>query len=277
MPPLVSVNIATFNSEKTLRDCLDSVKSQAYKDIEIIIMDSYSKDNTLEIAKSYGAKIVFAPTLATARKAGSDVSSGEYIFMVDSDQILDKDVVARCVKACEEEGFDGVTCFEKSLVLKGTFVEKVIAYDKEIFHSLHDDDPIKGTAIPRFFRASFFKRVDFLNNPPITFEHSIIHNEIVKMGAKIKFIDAYIYHHETPTVKDVFKKFRRYGFYYLPALKNNKALVLGHSLPRRTYFHPHAFGHPLLLVGLFFIYGVKGIATFVGILTYIFNKNYYKG
>ncbi|MFA5356590.1 MAG: glycosyltransferase, partial [Candidatus Omnitrophota bacterium] len=113
MDPLVSINIATYNSARTLVKCLDSVKTQSYKNIEIIIMDSHSKDKTLEIAKSYGAKIVFAPTLATARKAGSDASSGEYIMILDSDQVLEPDVIGRCVRACEDEGFDGVTLFER--------------------------------------------------------------------------------------------------------------------------------------------------------------------
>ena len=62
MSPLVSINIATYNSEKTLGKCLDSVRNQTYKNIEIIFMDSYSKDRALDIAKRYGAKIVFAPT-----------------------------------------------------------------------------------------------------------------------------------------------------------------------------------------------------------------------
>ena len=246
MTPLVSVNTATYNSEKTLEKCLRSVKEQSYKNIEIVIMDSQSRDRTLEIAKKFGAKIVFAPTLATARKAGADASKGEYIFILDSDQILEPDVVERCVKACEEEGFDGVTLFEKSLITKNTFVERVIAYDKDIFHSLQDDDPIKGTAIPRFFRASFFKRVEFEKNPPITFEHTIIHQKIVEMGAKIKFVDAYIWHHETTTIREVAKKFFRYGYYYIPAYKFNKQLAIHHSLPRRTYFHYKALRNPLL-------------------------------
>jgi glycosyltransferase involved in cell wall biosynthesis len=275
MDPLVSINIATYNSEKTLKNCLDSVKNQTYKNLEIIIMDSYSKDKTLDIAKSYGAKIVFASTLAQARQVGAYASRGDYILLLDSDQILDKNVIDMCANACQKDGYDGVTLFERSLITKNTFVERVISYDKDIFHSLHDDDPIYGTAIPRFFRSSLYKKIDFLNNPPITFEHSIIHNEIVKMGAKIKFIDAYIYHHETATSKDVFRKFRRYGFYYIPALKNHRRLVIGHSMPRRTYFHYKAFRHPLLLLGLFYLYFLKGIAAFVGILTYLVSKNYY--
>ena len=52
---LVSVTIPTYNSEKTLRKTLMSVKNQSYKNIEIIIIDSNSKDKTIEIAKKYGA------------------------------------------------------------------------------------------------------------------------------------------------------------------------------------------------------------------------------
>lgn len=276
MRPLVSINIATFNSEKTLVKCLDSVKRQTYQDIEIIIMDSYSKDNTLQIAKSYGAKIFFAASLALARKVGADASSGKYVFLLDSDQILEPNVIEEAVKACEEEGYDGVTFFEKSLITKNTFVERVIAYDKDIFHSLHDDDPIKGTAIPRFFRASYYKRIDFAKNPPITFEHTIIHDEIVKMGAKIKFINAYIWHHETTTARAVARKFFRYGYYYIPAYRFNKELAIHHSMPRRTYFHPKALRKPVLFLGLFYLYFVKAIAAFTGAVFYIFNKNFYK-
>jgi len=272
MAPLVSVNIATYNSQETLAKCLDSVKNQTYKNTEIIIMDSYSKDKTLDIARSYGAKIVFAPTLASARKAGVQLSRGDYIFVLDSDQILEPDVIEKCIEACEVEGFDGVTLFEKSLITKNSFVERVIAYDKEIFHSLHDDDPLKGTAIPRFFRTSFFKKVEFEKNPPITFEHTVIHYKIVQMGAKIKFVDAYIWHHETPTVRDVARKFFRYGYYYIPALKFNKELAIYHSMPRRTYFRYRAFKNPILFLGLFYLYFVKMIAAGCGAFSYLFSQ-----
>ncbi len=273
MEPLVSVNIATYNSGKTLTKCLESVKNQEYKNIEIVIMDSHSKDNTLSIAKFYGAKIVFAPTLATARQAGADASNGEYVFILDSDQILEANVIGECVKACEKEGYDGVTLFERSLITKNTFVERVIAYDKEIFHSLHDDDPIKGTAIPRFFRAKYFKEVEFEKNPPITFEHTIIHHKIVQMGARIKFVDAYIWHHETTTIGEVARKFFRYGYYYIPAYKFNKELAIRHSMPRRTYFHYKALKNPFLFVGLFYVYFVKAAAASLGACAYMLNIN----
>jgi len=240
--------------------------------MEIVVMDSHSSDNTLKIASNYGARIVFAKSLALARKAGSDTSCGEYIFILDSDQILEPNAIEECVSTCEKEGYDGVTLFEKSLVTKNTFVERVIAYDKKIFHSLHDDDPIRGTAIPRFFRSSFFKRVEFEKNPPITFEHTVIHHKIVAMGARIKFADVYIWHRETSTAGEVAKKFFRYGYYYIPAFEFNKQLVLHHSLPRRTYFNHRALEDPALFVGLFYLYFIKAFFAFLGAYSYLLNR-----
>jgi len=271
MDKLVSGNIATYNSAKTLKKCLESVRNQTYKNTEIIIMDSHSRDKTLDIARSYGARIVFADTLAKARKAGSDASRGDYIFILDSDQILEPNVIEECVKTCENEGYDGITLFEKSIITKNTFVERIIAYDKEIFHSLKDDHPVRGTAIPRFFRSSYFKRIDFEANPPVTFEHTFIHHKIVEMGAKIKFIDVYIWHHETTTIVEVARKFYRYGYYYIPALKFNREIAISHSLPRRTYFHYRALKNPLLFLGLFYLYCVKAGSAAVGAYAYLLS------
>lgn len=265
MEPLVSVIVPTYNSAGTLEECLGALKNQEYKNIEIIVTDSFSKDRTKKIASHYGTKILDAETLALARKKGVELSKGKYILFLDSDQIINPDTLSLSVKACEEEGFDGVTHFERSKISRNTFVERLINYDKWIFHSEEDDDPIYGTAEPRFFKADFVKRINFLDNPPITFELAIINLKMNQMGAKIKFIDAYIYHYETSTFRQVARKFFRYGFYYIPALKRFPNLVIHHSAPRRTYFSLRALRHPFLLLGLFVLYGVKGVATFCGI------------
>ena len=264
----VSINIPTYYSAKTLRETLESVKKQTYKDIEIIVIDSHSLDDTRLIAKEYGAKVFSADSLAEARELGVGVSTGEYIMLLDSDQEMERNVISRCVAMCENWDYDGVTLFEESKIVYNTYCERVIAYDKWLFHSLEDDDPVRGTAIPRFFRAKFLKKIDFSKNPPITFEHSMIHNEIVKMGANIRFVYAKIYHYETPTFRDAFRKFRRYGFFYMAAFRVDPTLVINHSMPRRAYFTRLAWSKPTLLAGLFWLYIVKGFATLAGVIDY---------
>ena len=63
--PLVSVIIPSKNSSKTLSICLDSIKNQDYENIEIIVVDNHSIDNTLEIAKRYTNTVyTFSPERA---------------------------------------------------------------------------------------------------------------------------------------------------------------------------------------------------------------------
>lgn len=269
MTPLVSVIVPTYNSSRTLTECLSALKEQNYKNIEVIITDSFSNDQTKEIAREFTDKIIDAESLALARKKGMELVKGKYILFLDSDQIINPNTIELSVKACEEEGYDGVTHFERSKIHSGTFVERLINYDKWIFHSEQDDDPIYGTAEPRFFKSEFVKKIDFLDNPPITFELAIINLKMNQLGAKIGFIDAYICHYETPTFQQVARKFYRYGFYYIPALKRFPNLVIHHSALRRTYFTSRALTQPFLLLGLFVLYGVKGVATFCGIVSYV--------
>jgi glycosyltransferase involved in cell wall biosynthesis len=54
---LVSVIIPTYNSSRTLEKCLESIKNQSYKNIEIIVVDNNSKDNTKEIALKFTDKV----------------------------------------------------------------------------------------------------------------------------------------------------------------------------------------------------------------------------
>jgi glycosyltransferase involved in cell wall biosynthesis len=271
MNPLVSVIVPTYNSARTLLECLNALKDQSYKNIEIIVTDSFSQDATKEISKRFTDKIIDAESLALARKRGVELAKGKYILFLDSDQIINPDTIEASVRTCEE-GYDGVTHFERSKIHKNTFVERLINYDKWIFHSEQDDDPIYGTAEPRFFKTELLRRIDFLDNPPITFELAIINLKMNRMGARIKFVNVYIYHYETSTFGEVARKFFRYGLYYIPALKRFPNLVIHHSVVRRTYFTLRALKHPFLLLGLFVLYAIKALATFYGVLLYTFKS-----
>lgn len=90
----VSIVIASYNSERTIGFCLESVRSQVYpKDkIEIIIADGNSRDNTRNIAKNYGAKIIpVDPKKQNAeynKSIGIQKAKGEIILMLDHDNIM---------------------------------------------------------------------------------------------------------------------------------------------------------------------------------------------
>lgn len=94
----VSVIIPTYNSEKYVEKCLQSVIVQTLREIEIIVVDNISSDRTIELAESFLSrsnrvyKIISNPKLGVSysRNIGLNTASGEYIYFLDSDDYLTK-------------------------------------------------------------------------------------------------------------------------------------------------------------------------------------------
>ena len=86
----ISVIIPARNEEKYIEFCINSVKSQNFKDYEIIVVDNGSTDKTSEIAKKLGAKVVFEPRvgLPRARETGRRAANGEILLYIDADTII---------------------------------------------------------------------------------------------------------------------------------------------------------------------------------------------
>lgn len=270
--PLVSVNIPTYNSANTLKETLKSVKNQTYKNIEIIVADGHSTDGTIKIAKKYGAKVFYAQELGRARRQAFFKSRGRYILFLDSDQIMDERLIERGVAEFEKKDCDAITLSERSIVRKGTLVEKLIAYDKFLVDSLRDDDAVFGTAIPRFFTMEILKGISWPKKLCV-FDDTAIFLEITKRSARVEYLSApAITHHEVDTWTKYFKKFYRYGYFYFEAFKNYPSQVAAHSLPRRAYFTKVALNKPHYFFGLLALYIVKGIAAFIGIISYFWQK-----
>lgn len=100
--PLVSVIIPTYNNAKYLRECIESVLNQSYGNLEIIVVDDGSDDETKNIAADYPKINYLFQTnkgLANARNTAIKKSCGKYVFFLDSDDILLKDSISELV--CE--------------------------------------------------------------------------------------------------------------------------------------------------------------------------------
>lgn len=270
--PLVSVNIRTYNSGNTLKETLESVKKQTYKNIEIVVSDGHSRDESVKIAKKYGAKVNYADKLGDARYRNYEESIGEYILSLDSDQLLDKEVIEECVEACEQGKFDTLTIPEKSILDKGTSLQNLISYDKWLVDQNQDADAVFGTACPRFFKKELLKKVKWPKELAV-FDDTILYAEILKNGAKVKYLTGhYIRHHEVSSWWVFAKKFFRYGKGYFRALKEKPGTIAAHSLPRRSYFSKEAFSKPHYFLGILFLYGVKVTAAACGVLAHFIES-----
>lgn len=93
--PLISIIIPTLNSARFLKECLDSVKNQTYKNFEVLIIDGGSTDSTVEIIKLYCSNQNWhffnsKKGVSVQRNIGLDNAKGEYIYFLDSDDYINE-------------------------------------------------------------------------------------------------------------------------------------------------------------------------------------------
>ena len=105
--PLVSVIVTTKNEEKNVEECLRSVKNQTFREIELILVDNYSRDRTIEIAKKYADKVYLrGPERSSQRNLGAEISEGKYLLFLDSHVIPSPGSFRRLIEY--HDGWKGV-------------------------------------------------------------------------------------------------------------------------------------------------------------------------
>ncbi|RVU70936.1 MULTISPECIES: glycosyltransferase family 2 protein [Lactobacillus] len=110
--PVISIIIPIYNVEKYLKRCLDSVEKQIYTNLEIILINDGSTDDSLVIAEEYAKKDsrikIFSETnhgLSAARNLGLKHVTGEYITFIDSDDYVSNDYVSYLYSLLEKSNF----------------------------------------------------------------------------------------------------------------------------------------------------------------------------
>ena len=123
----VSIIIPSYNSEKFIGNCLDSIFSQTHDDLEVVLVDDYSTDHSYDIMRSYEKrephrlKLVRNPEnkgAAGSRNVGLDIADGKYIGFVDSDDYIDLDVIKKMHDSLEKSGVD-IARIKRKLVYRG--------------------------------------------------------------------------------------------------------------------------------------------------------------
>ncbi|MDO8621188.1 MAG: glycosyltransferase [Candidatus Levybacteria bacterium] len=158
---LVSAIISTKNEESVIEKLLLSLKRQAYKFVEIIVVDNNSSDKTKIISKKY-ADFVFnkGPERSAQRNFGAQKGKGEYLLFLDADMELTPTVIEECVKIAQSSSFGGVIipeesfgkgfwakvkAFERSFYVGDTAMEAARFYSKKVFNELGKfDETITG-------------------------------------------------------------------------------------------------------------------------------------
>ena len=114
---LISVIVPVYNVEKYLNKCIDSIVNQSYDNLEIILVDDGSTDNSGTICDIYAKndsriKVIHQECsgVAVSRNVGLDNSTGEYISFVDSDDYIDSKMIEKLYQALIKENADVSMC-----------------------------------------------------------------------------------------------------------------------------------------------------------------------
>lgn len=173
--PDIDIIIPAYNAEKYLRDCLDSVLSQRTKySFRAIVIDDGSTDSTPQILKEYsgdGRLLIRRQEnrgFSGARNAGLELSDGEYIYFLDSDDMLGEDALERLMSCARENDAD---------MVEGGFVY-IDTQGKTVRRCPHGEgrlDPVRdcsGFPCGKLYRAQIFDRLRF--PPDFWYEDSIV-------------------------------------------------------------------------------------------------------
>lgn len=131
MDPLISIIIPVYKVEYYLRKCLESVLSQTYRNLEIIIVDDGSPDNCPRICDEYASidpRIIVIHKenggQSSARNAALDIAKGEYIAFVDSDDYIEPNYIKELYFRIIKDKSDIAVCDYSIISTKGKKIEK---------------------------------------------------------------------------------------------------------------------------------------------------------
>jgi glycosyltransferase involved in cell wall biosynthesis len=190
-PPLVSVIIPTFNSERFLEKCLTSLEDQSYKRLEMIIVDDGSNDSTVEIVRRHDYRVIRNPRRGRteAKNEGVQRSLGEYLLFVDSDMELARNVIDECVNLAEsDQRIGGIVIPERSI--GNSFWVKARDFER----SFYTESVVESA---RFFPSDLVKEVGGFEEDLVFFEESTLPYKIQRKGYNVfARVKSPIFHHE---------------------------------------------------------------------------------
>ena len=172
MEDLVSVVIPVFNGEKVIDQCLSSILTQTHQNIEILIVDDCSKDNTIGIVETLSnlderVKLVRQPInmgVSAARNRGIEEASGKYICFVDCDDWCENDYIESMLRLFDDQvcmvscGFKYETRSQKHFAKRRS--EKKI-YTTLEYEEIFSDKSSWGVCWNKMFRADLLKKQSF--------------------------------------------------------------------------------------------------------------------
>ena len=206
----VSVVVPIYNVEQYLNKCIDSIVNQTYKDLEIILVDDGATDSGPSICDKWKEKddrvIVIHKEnggLSSARNAGLEIASGDYIMFEDSDDWLELSIIEKCVERIEQDQSDLVIFGYKKVDENGknlgdfTFGNEIFTKE-EISNQLHKRilEMSFGYAWNKLYRLSVIKESGIKSDGIIIDREDLYFNlQLLNFIKTISYLDCVGYYY----------------------------------------------------------------------------------
>lgn len=213
MAELVSIIVPVYNVAEYLDRCMQSLLHQTYGQLEIILVDDGSTDNSGDICDNYKAadsrvKVVHKSNagLGMARNTGMDVATGNYFMFVDSDDYIELDAVEYLIKCAQYYDVQVVTSrfmyedvIEKTQIKTGIYKGKEVVSDL-LVHMLGSrkdkEDQLNLSSCTKLYSAEFIytNKIKFPSERNLIWEDLAFNFEVLSNSPQV-YVSDYAYYH----------------------------------------------------------------------------------
>lgn len=205
MNPLISIIVPVYNVEEYLPKCLDSIINQTYKNLEIIVVNDGSTDNSGKICDEYGERdyrimVIHKANrgVSSSRNIGIKNASGEYILFVDSDDEIEKDYVNVMARAVTNSDCD-----------------LVISNITDIFNKTEKKRIINTENLSGIFKNDYFILMELLRGPVVKlYKMKIIDKFDIKFCESMKISEDQVFNFQYYSKIKSYKFINYYGYKY---------------------------------------------------------------
>lgn len=219
MEDLISIIVPVYNVELFLDDCVKSIVNQTYKNIEILLIDDGSKDNSGKMCDEYAKtdnriKVIHKQNggLSDARNYGIKKATGYYIMFVDSDDIISENIVSSLIQAINKSNSDVSVCnlthFQDGDLPLFSDVKNVEDLSgKEALEDLLYQNFISTSSCAKLYKKGSISGITFVKGQ--RFEDNEFLFKVFSSVNKVTYVNANLYgyrHREKSITTDMFSE-----------------------------------------------------------------------
>lgn len=204
---VVTVVVPVYNVEHYLRECLESIINQTYQDLQIILVDDGSTDSSNIICDEYALRdkrvqVIHKDNrgLSDARNKGIDLANGEYITFIDSDDVIEQDMIEYLVQLISKYKADISVCQARYISDDGILLKKPCGEIKEkkvinVLNCIHEflySQEIGTVAWRKLYKRSLFQEIRYpvgrYHEDVFTTYKLVAISDSIAIGSEVKYL-----------------------------------------------------------------------------------------